>query len=970
MIDLVCVAAELYNLVTDLSISHGMGEEVGHRFVCVTFSAVGAGPVAPTPPRVRVCRPQGFGGLDDLPDCCTPAATACLPALVSLSQELAGGSLTPADGFAQLTSLLQRHGQRAQRALRQHMPQQFSLPTTWWDEECAAAAADFKGKSASFQLARTAAGLARGDALEPGSALHALHTTMAQARAVYARLKKCKKREWEEARETAMIDAYFSHKQCDFWRAFFGTPPAIRLHDTAVWTNHFNGLLNPPPPAGAPPQPAAAVPEREAFEEACRCRAQPDLLADLGGEITDGEVRAAIDELAAGKAADLQGLTAEALQLFLLHAGCGDALVTSIAHLLNMCVHSGALPDQICTSKLVPVPKGAPSADPTQYRGIAVSSIFARVLDGVLFGRGNTACESLGLRPPAQCGFREDHGTLDALFTLNHLIEEARSDRVPLFVGAVDFKAAFDSVPWWGLVQRAELLGFPGEFVKKLRTTFEGNQLVVCIDGEQGVPILASRGTKQGSKISPLIFGLFLEQFVELRGMLDPSLGPQVGTMRVPEIMYADDIIFALREEAQLQQMFDILSIFCYMFGMEVNPSKTKVIVFLPKGVRGQHLVAITYRGEALTQVSELKYLGLLFSCKHPLGQSHKPKAAASGRAALFKMQARCRASSLRQPDLLCRLFSNLVEPVISYGCQVWGPEYFNKLDGPWGDAMHGVHTVFLRMLCGVGPSTHTRTLLREFSQQPLVFHWAALAARFWNRLCKMRQSRLLRQAFLANINLCIVKKSKQCWVYRMLRLARTLNYIPCHPGSMTVASVLALRFDEDTLCTDLGRKFRAFWANAHASPRDAPSTHVTAATYVRWVGMGEGEHVKAPHLFTSLPFPLRRALVSIRIGSHKLEVQCGRFRSIPRSQRVCRLHDASHVEDVMHFVLDCPAYAAIRARFACLFDPLRTISAPDERLCALFATQHQHALALCLHHMLKHRAALVGGHRSALQRR
>jgi hypothetical protein len=565
-----------------------------------------------------------------------------------------------------------------------------------------------------------------------------------------------------------------------------------------------------------------------------------------------------------------------------------------------------------------------------------------------------------------QCGFREEHGALDALFTLNHLIEDARSDRVPLFVGAVDFKAAFDSVPWWGLVQRAELLGFPGDFVRKLRATFEGNRLVVCVDGEQGVPILATRGTKQGSKISPLLFGLFLEQFTELRHMLHPGLGPELGALRAPEIMYADDIIFATREEAELQVMFDVLSIFCYLFDMTVNASKTKVIAFQPRGARGHHALVVTYRGQALSQVSGLKCLGLLFACNQPLGQSHKPKAAASGRAALFKMQARCRATCLRQPDFLCRLFNSLVEPVISYGCQVWGPEFFSKLDGPWGDAMHGVQTVFLRMMCGVGPSTHTRTLLREFAQYPLVFHWAALAARFWNSMCDMSESRLLRQSFLANVGLCVVRKSQQCWVYRMLKLAHTLGYISSRPCSMTTASVLALRFNEDTLRRDLCCRFRAFWADAHVSPRDAPSIQVTAATYVRWIGMGDGEHIQAPHLFTSLPFPLRRALVSIRIGAHKLDVQCGRFRSAPRAQRVCRLHDDLHVEDVMHFMLDCPAYAAIRARFSSLFDPLRTLATPEDQLRVLFATRHQHALALCIYTMLQHRAALMGVHAPA----
>jgi hypothetical protein len=240
------------------------------------------------------------------------------------------------------------------------------------------------------------------------------------------------------------------------------------------------------------------------------------------------------------------------------------------------------------------------------------------------------------------------------------------------------------------------------------------------------------------------------------------------------------------------------------------------------------------------------------------------------------------------------------------------------------------------------------------------VFHWAILSARLWNKMCEMSPSRLLHQSFLANINLCVVAKSRLCWVFRMLKLARTMGYITESPCTMPAARVLSLRFDEATLGGDLHAKFMAFWVGAHATPRNAPSTFVTASTYACWIGMGGSETIKAPHLHTSLSFPLRRALLSIRLGAHKLEIQRGRFRNVPRAQRVCRLHDGAHVEDVMHFMLDCPLYTTVPARFPTLFGPLNALAAPDERLRALFATEHQHALALCIHGMLERRNSLL----------
>ena len=42
------------------------------------------------------------------------------------------------------------------------------------------------------------------------------------------------------------------------------------------------------------------------------------------------------------------------------------------------------------------------------------------------------------------------------------------------------------------------------------------------------------------------------------------------------------------------------------------------------------------------------------------------------------------------------------------------------------------------------------------------------------------------------------------------------------------------------------------------------------------------------------------------RISSHQLEIECGRYRKIPASQRICKLCNLE-VEDELHFLLECP---------------------------------------------------------------
>ena len=125
---------------------------------------------------------------------------------------------------------------------------------------------------------------------------------------------------------------------------------------------------------------------------------------------------------------------------------------------------------------------------------------------------------------------------------------------------------------WDALVERAKQLGMHGAFLDSLQQIFDIINLAVCVNGVRGEQFKAYRGTKQGSTLSPLCFGMFIEQLHELITMQLPGAGPMIDGMRVPGIMYADDVkLIAVSDPAELQQLLDVLHLFCTLFGMEVN---------------------------------------------------------------------------------------------------------------------------------------------------------------------------------------------------------------------------------------------------------------------------------------------------------------------------------------------------------------------------------------------------------------
>jgi len=134
--------------------------------------------------------------------------------------------------------------------------------------------------------------------------------------------------------------------------------------------------------------------------------------------------------------------------------------------LSNTCV-----PQSLCTSKLVPVPKAKSHAallDRDMHMGISVSQLFSRSLDRLMNMRLEAVVSRLHLRSPTQCGFRPGHGTLDAIFTLHHLIHSAQHHRQRLYVVFVDFKKAFDRVRRDLLLERCRELGIHGPFLDLL----------------------------------------------------------------------------------------------------------------------------------------------------------------------------------------------------------------------------------------------------------------------------------------------------------------------------------------------------------------------------------------------------------------------------------------------------------------------------------------------------------------------
>jgi hypothetical protein len=305
-------------------------------------------------------------------------------------------------------------------------------------------------------------------------------------------------------------------------------------------------------------------------------------------------------------------------------AQLGPAMVA----LLNASVAVGQLPKIWALSAITAIPKaGSDTKTCDGYRGIAVGTLAAKLYGSMLDIRVSGWAEASELRAEGQFGFRKGKGTASASFILRTLVDQVKTQKGGmLYTCFVDFKKAYDSVPrhlLWVKLERRGVTGWVLEVIKAMYA-----DVPMCVKSATGLGrVFQSKlGVKQGCPLSPLLFGLYLDDWEdELKAAstaLDNSSAkfdfPNLAGKDLRSLMYADDLVQAATSMSGLRQQMALLEDFAARWGLTINASKTKVMVFSGKRNKKEEKAAVLHiGGVAVEVVDKFKYLGTIFHCSH-----------------------------------------------------------------------------------------------------------------------------------------------------------------------------------------------------------------------------------------------------------------------------------------------------------------------------------------------------------------
>ncbi|GFO33601.1 RNA-directed DNA polymerase from mobile element jockey-like [Plakobranchus ocellatus] len=195
-----------------------------------------------------------------------------------------------------------------------------------------------------------------------------------------------------------------------------------------------------------------------------------------GPTILGEEVEAAIKKMKNGKATRPDNIPVEIIKAL---DNLGIDLTTK---LFNAIYDSGTIPEDLCQSVFIVLPKTPGAAECELHRTISLMSHFTKILLRVWIQRMRKS-----IRPEIsqkQFGFMPDKGTRNAIFTLSMLTERCIEMQKDLHLCFIDYFKAFDKVKHVELFRILEKLDIDGKDLRVIRNLYWDQTASVRIEGE------------------------------------------------------------------------------------------------------------------------------------------------------------------------------------------------------------------------------------------------------------------------------------------------------------------------------------------------------------------------------------------------------------------------------------------------------------------------------------------------------
>lgn len=376
-----------------------------------------------------------------------------------------------------------------------------------------------------------------------------------------------------------------------------------------------------------------------------------------GPPILEAEVRNALKHMKTGKAPGPDNIMKEmisALDEF------GTKMITD---LLNEIYITGYIPEDMCKSVFIALPKKAGTIECEQHRTISLMSHVTKILLRIINLRIRKH-----IKPEIaeeQFGFVEGKGTTNAIFILRTLIERSIAINKDLYLCFIDYTKAFDRVRHEEMMKLLEKLQVDGRDLRIIKNIYWKQTAAMKVINEIGVFQEIKRGVRQGCVLSPDLFSLYSESIMR---RIKKVKGVKIGGQNINNIRYADDTVLIAESQASLQTLLNMITQESTKRGLELNCSKTEVMVISRKAATPKCNIQIN--GKALKQVDKYVYLGTIITSDGRC--SNEIRARIAKAKSTFNSMKKILTNTNLSITVRKRVLQSYIMPILLYGCETW----------------------------------------------------------------------------------------------------------------------------------------------------------------------------------------------------------------------------------------------------------------------------------------------------------
>ena len=213
----------------------------------------------------------------------------------------------------------------------------------------------------------------------------------------------------------------------------------------------------------------------------------------------------------------------------------------------------------------------------------------------------------------------------------------------------------------------------------------------------------------------------------------NPTIGIEQ-FLQIYLVMYADDTVLFAESKSKIQDLLNCYINYCELWKLSINPDKTKIVIF----GKNYNKPNIKIRENSLEIVTNFIYLGITFS-KNGRFLNCLKNNIEKARLAFFSLMNRCKDRHI-PIDCKLELFEKCIEPILLYGCEIWGVEDSTLLEK--------FRLKCYKIIMKAKTSTPGYMLYGELGLLPLSYHIQKRMITYWGKIIQSPTSTISHQLY------------------------------------------------------------------------------------------------------------------------------------------------------------------------------------------------------------------------------